>query len=417
MSARIEGIVARLHGLHPRLIDLSLDRLRDLLAKLDHPERRLPPVIHVAGTNGKGSTCAFLRAMAEAAGQRVHVYTSPHLVRFNERIRLAGVLVSDEALTTALEHVERVNAGAPITVFEVITAVAFHLFAHTSADVCVLEVGLGGRGDATNVIDRPVVCAITSISLDHLDLLGDALPVIAAEKAGIMKRGVPVAIGAQSAEVLDVLLAAASRIGAPVMLRYRDWHVASHPYGLRYEDTAGALNLPPPSLAGAFQLDNAGIAIAALRASGLAMDATGIARAEWPARLQLLRGRLAALLPPDWELWLDGGHNPGAGIALAEQLRAWADRPLHLVIGMKQTKDAGEFLRPLLPLATSVWAVAEPGQHDARPVEAIVEASGGAARPGPHVADALRALPRDGCARVLICGSLYLAGEVLKQDE
>jgi dihydrofolate synthase / folylpolyglutamate synthase len=417
MSARIEGIVARLHGLHPRLIDLSLDRLRDLLAKLDHPERRLPPVIHVAGTNGKGSTCAFLRAMAEAAGQRVHVYTSPHLVRFNERIRVAGELVSDEALAAALEHVERVNAGAPITVFEVITAVAFHLFAGTSADLCVLEVGLGGRGDATNVIDRPVACAITSISLDHRDLLGDTLPVIAAEKAGIMKRGVPVAIGAQPAEVLDVLLTAAPRVGAPVMLRDHDWNVASHPDGLRYEDAGGPLNLPPPSLAGAFQLDNAGIAIAALRASGLAMDATGIARAEWPARLQLLRGRLAALLPPDWELWLDGGHNPGAGIALAEQLRAWADRPLHLVIGMKQTKDAGEFLRPLLPLATSVWAVAEPGQHDARPVEAIVEASGGAARPGPHVADALRALPRDGCARVLICGSLYLAGEVLKQDE
>ena len=199
MSARIEGIVARLHGLHPRLIDLSLDRLRDLLAKLDHPERRLPPVVHVAGTNGKGSTCAFLRAMAEAAGQRVHVYTSPHLVRFNERIRIAGELVSDEALAAALEHVEQVNAGAAITVFEVITAVAFHLFAQTPADLCVLEVGLGGRGDATNVIDRPAACAITSISLDHREMLGETLPLIAAEKAGIMKPDVPVAIGAQPA--------------------------------------------------------------------------------------------------------------------------------------------------------------------------------------------------------------------------
>ena len=210
MSARIEGIVARLHGLHPRLIDLSLDRLRDLLAKLDHPERRLPPVVHVAGTNGKGSTCAFLRAMAEAAGQRVHVYTSPHLVRFNERIRVAGDLVSDEALAAALEHVEQVNAGAAITVFEVITAVAFHLFAQTPADLCVLEVGLGGRGDATNLIDRPAACAITSISLDHRELLGETLAAIAAEKAGIMKRDVPVAIGTQPAEVLDVLLAAAA---------------------------------------------------------------------------------------------------------------------------------------------------------------------------------------------------------------
>jgi dihydrofolate synthase / folylpolyglutamate synthase len=412
MSARIEGIVARLHSLHPRLIDLSLDRLLDLLAKLDHPERRLPPVVHVAGTNGKGSTCAFVRAMAEAAGQRVHVYTSPHLMRFNERIRIAGELVTDEALGEALEHVEHVNAGAAITVFEVITAVAFHLFAQTPADLCVLEVGLGGRGDATNVIDRPAACAIASISLDHREMLGDTLPLIAAEKAGIMKRDVPVAIGAQPAEVTDVLLRAAESVGAPVMLRDRDWRIDAG----RYSDAHGILDLPPPSLPGAFQFDNAGIAIAAMRASGLAMNAAGIAAAEWPARLQRLHGRLAALLPPDWELWLDGGHNPGAGIVLAEHLRTWSDRPVHLVVGMKQTKDATEFLRPLIASATTLWAVAEPGQHDARPVEVIIEESGGIARSGPHVADALRALPRDRHARVLICGSLYLAGEVLKLD-
>jgi dihydrofolate synthase / folylpolyglutamate synthase len=412
MSGRIEGIVARLHGLHPRLIDLSLDRLRDLLAKLEHPERRLPPVVHVAGTNGKGSTCAFLRAMAEAAGERVHVYTSPHLVRFNERIRVAGELVSDQVLAEALEHVEQVNDGAAITVFEVITAVAFHLFAQTPADLCVLEVGLGGRGDATNVVDRPAACAITSISLDHRELLGETLALIAAEKAGIMKPGVPVAIGWQPHDVRDVLLAAADRVGAPVRLRDRDWHMGSR----RYSDAQGALELPLPSLRGDFQLDNAGIAIAALRASGLPMDAAGIAAADWPARLQRLHGRLAALLPPDWELWLDGGHNPGAGVVLAEHLRSWSDRPVHLVVGLKQTKDASEFLKPLVPFATTVWAVAEPGQHDARPVEGIIEASGGVARPGPHVADALRALPRDRPARVLICGSLYLAGEVLKLD-
>jgi dihydrofolate synthase/folylpolyglutamate synthase len=412
MSGRIEGIVARLHGLHPRLIDLSLDRLLDLLAKLDHPECRLPPVVHVAGTNGKGSTCAFVRAMAEAAGQRVHVYTSPHLVRFNERIRIAGELVTDEALARALEHVEQVNAGAAITVFEVITAVAFHLFAQTQADLCVLEVGLGGRGDATNVIDRPAVCAITSISLDHREMLGDTLPLIAAEKAGIMKRDVPVAIGVQPDEVSDVLLKAAESVGAPVMLRDRDWRVDAG----RYSDAHGILDLPPPSLPGAFQLDNAGIAVAAMRAAGLAMNAAGIATAEWPARLQRLRGRLAALLPADWELWLDGGHNPGAGLVLAEHLRTWSDRPVHLVVGMKQTKDATEFLRPLIASATTLWAVAEPRQHDARPVEVIVQESGGIARPGPHVADALRAMPRDRRARVLICGSLYLAGEVLKLD-
>jgi dihydrofolate synthase / folylpolyglutamate synthase len=412
MSTRIEGIVARLHGLHPRLIDLSLDRLRVLLEKLDHPERRLPPVVHVAGTNGKGSTCAFVRAMAETAGQRVHVYTSPHLVRFNERIRVAGELVSDAVLAAALEHVEQVNAGAAITVFEVITAVAFHLFAQTPADLCVLEVGLGGRGDATNVIDRPAACAITSISLDHREMLGDTLPLIAAEKAGIMKRGVPVAIGMQPPEVADVLLAAAQRVGASVMLRDRDWRIAPG----RYDDTLGVLDLPPPSLRGAFQLDNAGIAIAAMRAPALRMDVAGVARAEWPARLQRLHGKLATLLPGDWELWLDGGHNPGAGVALAEHLRTWSDRPVHVIVGMKQTKDATEFLRPLVPFATTLWAVAEPGQHDARTVEAIIAESGGVARPGPHVADALRALPREARARVLICGSLYLAGEVLKLD-
>ena len=421
MSGRIEGIVARLHGLHPRLIDLSLDRLLDLLAKLDQPEQRLPPVIHVAGTNGKGSTCAFLRAMGEAAGLRVHVYTSPHLVRFNERIRIAGRLVSDDALANALEEVERANAGAPITVFEVITAVAFHLFAQTPAELCVLEVGLGGRGDATNVIAHPAACAITSISLDHRELLGETLELIAAEKAGIMKIGVPVAIGTQPASVSDVLLAAAARAGAAVWMRNRDWSVEPIPGGFRYNDAIGTLDLPPPSLPGAFQLDNAGIAIAALRASGLPIpDAAigrGIATAEWPARLQRLQGSLAALLPADWELYLDGGHNPGAGVVLAEHLRSWADLPVHLVVGMKQTKDASEFLHPLLPLATTVWAVAEPGQHDARPVEAIIEASGGIAQPGPNVADALRALPRGTTrARVLICGSLYLAGEVLKHN-
>jgi dihydrofolate synthase/folylpolyglutamate synthase len=420
-SARIDGIVARLHGLHPRLIDLSLERLEALLAKLGHPEQRLPPVIHVAGTNGKGSTCAFARAIAEAAGLRVHVYTSPHLVRFNERIRIAGHLVSDNALTEAMEHVEQINAGAPITVFEVITAVAFHLFAQTPADLCVLEVGLGGRGDATNVIARPAACAITSISLDHREMLGDTLELIAAEKAGILKPGVPVAIGAQQDEVTAVLLATARRIGARVHLRDHDWAVTPEQSGFRYVDVTGPLLLPPPSLPGAHQFDNAGIAIAALRASGLPItdDATiaGIAAAEWPARLQRLQGRLAETLPPGWELWLDGGHNPGAGEVLAAHLATWTDRPVHLIVGMKDSKDAVGFLRPLLPRAATLWAVAEPGQHSALPVEAIIAASGGAARPGPHIADALAAIAREpGPGRVLICGTLYLAGEVLKQS-
>jgi dihydrofolate synthase/folylpolyglutamate synthase len=414
----IDQIAARLERLHPRLIDLSLDRLRVLLARLDHPEQRLPPVIHVAGTNGKGSTCAFIRAMAEAAGLRVHVYTSPHLVRFNERIRVAGDLVSDHQLVAAMERIEKINDNASITVFEVITATALDLFAATPADVCVLEVGLGGRGDATNVIDAPAACAITSISLDHRELLGPSVDIIAGEKAGIMKSGIPVAIGAQPDDVRRILLDHAAALNTPVKLRGRDWDITPTATGFRYTDAAGSVEAPTPSLPGLFQQDNAGIAITALRATTLLHDPAGLTRTEWPARLQRLHGRLAGLLPPEWELWLDGGHNPGAGVVLAEHLQGWGDRPVHLVVGMKQAKDSAEFLRPLLPVAQTVWAVREPDQHSALPVEAIVAASGGIARPGPRVADALHAIPRTATpARVLICGSLYLAGEVLKLDQ
>ena len=418
MNDQIDQIADRLALLHPRLIDLSLDRLRVLLERLGSPERMLPPIIHVAGTNGKGSTCAFVRAMAEAAGLRVHVYTSPHLVRFNERIRVAGALVSDEQLLAAMERIERINANAPITVFEVITATAFDLFAATPADLCVLEVGLGGRGDATNVIGNPAACAITSISLDHRELLGPTVEIIAAEKAGIMKPGVPVAIGAQPDDVRRILLDHAEALGTPVRLRGRDWDIEPLAGGFRYADASATIEAPAPSLPGLFQQDNAGIAITALRAAGLPFHESGLARAEWPARLQQLHGRLAAMLPPDWELWLDGGHNPGAGVVLAQHLKGWGDRPVHLIVGKKQAKDSAEFLRPLLPVASTVWAVREPDQHSALPVESIVAASGGLARPGPRVADALRDIPRDASpARVLICGSLYLAGEVLKLDE
>ena len=405
--SRIEPLIARLHALHPRLIDLSLDRLQRLLAQLGHPECRLPPVIHVAGTNGKGSTCAFIRAIAEQAGLRTHVYTSPHLVRFNERFRVAGRLVSDAALAETMEHIEQVNDGAPITVFEVITAAAFALFAATPADLCVLEVGLGGRGDATNVI-TPAACAVTSISLDHKEMLGDTLALIATEKAGIFKPGIPSVTGLQPAEAMAALEAV-----GPVRARGRDWWIEPDGAGLRYADAEGEVPLPAPGLPGPHQIDNAGIAVAAIRAARLGIaDYAGLAQAQWPARLQRLHGRLAALVP-DHELWLDGGHNPGAGEALAVHLAAWG--PTHLIIGMKQSKDTAEFLRPLLPHAASLWAVAEPEQHSALPVDAIVAASGGMARPGPTVAQALRKLDRRP-GRVLICGSLYLAGEVLKAD-
>jgi dihydrofolate synthase/folylpolyglutamate synthase len=422
--ARSEAIIERLHSLHPKLIDLSLGRMRRCLDALGNPERRLPPVIHVAGTNGKGSTCAFLRAIAEAAGLRVHVYTSPHLVRFHERIRLAGELVTEAALSDALEHVERINAGEPITVFEVTTAVAFHLFATVPADLLVLEVGLGGRFDATNVVDAPVATAITSISMDHMDFLGDTLAKIGFEKAGIIKPGIPCATGAQPPEVAEVLARVAAKCGAPLLARGHDWDLARHADGtLAWRDARGVLALPRPGLPGPHQADNAGIAVAALRAWNppwLTEGAivAGVARAEWPARMQRLTGRLAALLPPGWELWLDGGHNAGAGQVIAEHLAtAFADRPAHLLVGMKGGKQSAEFLRPIVPQATTLWAVAEPGQHLAMPPEAIVAASGGAARIGGTVEQALAALPQDGPpARVLICGSLYLAGEVLKLD-
>jgi dihydrofolate synthase/folylpolyglutamate synthase len=427
ISPRSEAIIDRLHALHPRLIDLSLGRLQRLLAVLGHPEHALPPVIHVAGTNGKGSTCAFLRAIAEAAGQRVHVFTSPHLVRFHERIRLAGRLVEEAALSAALEEVEAANAGLPITVFEVITAVALLLFSRVPADLLVLEVGLGGRFDATNVVARPVATAITSLSLDHMEFLGETLAKIAHEKAGILKPGVACATGRQDAEALAVLAGCAAEIGAPLLLRDREWSIAPRPGGVRYADAAGTLELPPPGLLGAHQQENAGIAIAALRAwhpiwlTAAAIEA-GIAAADWPARLQRLHGTLAALLPADWELWLDGGHNAGGGVALAEQARRWQAPPwqkwpLHLIVGMKGSKAAEAFLAPLLPHAKTLWAIAEPGQYQALPVERIIAASGGMARPGPTIAAAMAQIPRHGGpARVLICGSLYLAGEVLKRD-
>jgi dihydrofolate synthase/folylpolyglutamate synthase len=420
---RVDGVLERLLRLYPRAIDLDMGRLQTLLGKLGHPERRLAPVLHVAGTNGKGSTCAFARAIGEAAGLRTQVYTSPHLIDFNERIRLTDGLVDTMVLGETLETVERVNGGAPITVFEVITAAAFLLFAAEPADLCILEVGLGGRGDATNVIERPAACAITSISIDHREFLGDSLTGIAAEKAGIIKPGVPVVTGAQAPEVLAVIAGHAERRGARLSARGRDWTIAPGAEGLRFADAAGVLALPWPSLAGAHQHDNAGIAVAGLRAAGLGIPASafaqGVARAEWPGRMQRLGGRLAATLPEAWELWLDGAHNPGAGAALAGHLAGWADRPLHLVVGMKKGKDAAEFLGPLLPFAKSVWAVAEPDQYLALPVPEVIAASGGVARAGGTVAEALARLVASQAsapARVLVCGSLYLAGALLRRQ-
>ncbi len=403
----------RLHQLYPKLIDLKLDRLVRLLDALGNPQWRLPPVLHVAGTNGKGSVCAFASTMAQAAGLRAHVYTSPHLVRFNERIRLAGALVDDDALSDALDEIERVNQANQITVFEAITAAAFLLFAATPADICIVEVGLGGRFDATSVV-RPAACAITAISMDHQEFLGDTLGAIAAEKAGILRAGVPAVVGWQAPEAMAAITHEAHGLDAPLLRRGHEWQVTETAEGMDFNGIA----LPRPALAGAHQLENAGIAMTALAAAGFSLPASaqaqGLQSVHWPARLQRLTGRLVALLPAGSELWLDGAHNPGGASALAAQLQAWSG-PTTLLLGMKQSKDVAEFIRIIQPHAAEIFAVAEPGQHLALPVAQIIQAADDAARPGPDVRGALAQVMAPG--RVLICGSLYLAGEVLKLDE
>ena len=423
VAAVSESVLERLTRLHPKLIDLSLGRMSRLLHALGDPQHRLPPVLHVAGTNGKGSTSAFLRAIAEAGGLSAHVYTSPHLVRFHERIRLAGRMVSEAELYATLLEVEHANDGQPITFFEITTACALLLFSRVPADVTILEVGLGGRLDATNVVDRPAATAVSAIGFDHMDWLGESLTAIAREKCGIFREGVPAITGAQPDEARAAIFSAAAEHGAALFARGRDWDIGPHGDGLCWQGFAGSFDLPRPSLPGPHQIDNAGIAVATMLASGVLDGADprpalglGLSRAEWPARLQrLTRGPLVALLPEGWELWLDGGHNPAAGAVLgAHAKEAWSDRPLYAVVGMKSGKGVTGFLDALMPRCRALWAVAEPGQHLAMPVEEIVAASGGAARAGPTVAEAIVAAGREaGPARILICGSLYLAGLVL----
>ena len=435
-ATRSDPGLDRLKGLHPKVIDLSLDRMHRLLAALDHPERKLPPVVHVAGTNGKGSTVAFLRAMLEAAGYRVHVYTSPHLVRFHERIRLGGRqggrLIDDDHLAALLEECEVANAGNPITFFEVTTVAAFLAFSREPADVVLLETGLGGRLDATNVVDRPAVTAITRISYDHRQFLGDSLLEIASEKAGIFKPGVPVVLAPQpEADALKALNLRANAIAAPI----HGWSVEERPDGFRFESAKRRLDLPMPGLAGAHQITNAGVAIACLDHLPLAVDddavRRGLASVEWPARLQrLTRGPLAESLPPGWELWLDGGHNDSAGEVLARQAVDWSCAqpdgspalPLLLIYGMLSSKDPFEFLGPLAPFTHSLRAVAIPGEEASFTAEESCETANlcgirdHAAADGVDAALADLVAARRTPARVLICGSLYLAGSVLAEN-
>jgi dihydrofolate synthase/folylpolyglutamate synthase len=398
---------------------------------LGEPQDRLPPVVHVAGTNGKGSTVATVRAIAEAAGLRVHVYTSPHLVRFNERIRVAGRLIPDEALVPILEEVERVNADAPITFFEVTTAAAFLAFARVPADLVVLEVGLGGRLDATNLVQRPAVSCITPISFDHMQYLGDTLTRIAGEKAGIMKRNVPVVIGPQPPEVIEVLHAHAKTTGALPFEIGQDWRVTPTKDGFRYQGKT-TIELPVPSLPGRHQIDNAGAAIAVaehLRDGGIKIPDRalqhGIANVDWPARLQrLTRGPLLSLLCAGSELYLDGGHNEGGAAVLADWARAQTDgKPLDVVCGMMSTKSPDAFLAQLAPHARRFCAITVPGAELMLPAETVADAARKAGLRDVTVAEdykaGVAALARraEGPHRLLICGSLaLLCGAVLAEN-
>ncbi len=452
----IDSIVTRLTRLHPKRIDLSLERIERLLKALGSPEKNLPPVIHVAGTNGKGSVIAFMRAMLEEAGYRVHVYTSPHLVRFNERYRLGapksdvsdfghlivpnsgkpefggeGKLVTDDELAETLEQVERVNAGAPITVFEITTAVGFQLFARHAADVLLMEVGLGGRLDATNVIDSPLASVIAPIAVDHTEFLGDTLDKIAAEKAGILKRGAPAIVAAQQRDALSVIERQAGRVGAPLRVAGEDWTATEERGRLVYQDDNGLLDLPPPRLYGRHQFENAGLAIAALRAikqfrlTPAAYEA-GMVKADWPARMQRLsQGALVDLAPEASELWLDGAHNPEGGRAVAAalaDLEERVSRPLVLIVGMMSSKDCEGFLSNFTGLARRMIAVPVPNLEKSMSAEAVADAARSIGLPATsrddlaEALDAARKLDLDPPPRILITGSLYLAGEVLRQN-
>lgn len=421
-----DSILSRLLQLHPKIIDLTLDRMWRLLEKLGSPECALPPVIHVAGTNGKGSTVAYLRAIMEAAGLKVHCYTSPHLVRFHERIRLAGELITEHDLSSILEECEAANGTEPITYFEITTAAALLAFSRCPADYLLLEVGLGGRLDATNVVDKPALSVITSVSLDHQQFLGDRISEIAREKAGILKKGVPAVIAHQTDDASQTIEAEAARIGAPLLVHGQDWQSFEQHGRLVYQDENELLDLSLPALPGRFQVENAGAAIAAIRALGDERISNedldiGLHNAEWRARLQRLPdGELSGLLPDGAELWLDGGHNAAAGRALAQSLADLDERvekPLILVLGMLNTKSAADFVEPFAGLAARVITLTipdEPSALGAHDLAAIARGLDLDAEPAGSIEQAISLAGEiDPAPRILICGSLYLAGHVL----
>ena len=423
MTQKSDIILERMMALHPKLIDLHLERVEQLVAAMEHPEQSLGLTVHVAGTNGKGSTVATLEAMALAQGLSVNRYTSPHLVRFHERIAHDGTPIDEAVLSAVLAACEEANQGAAITYFEITTVAAFEAFRRRPADLTLLEVGLGGRFDATNVLP-PSVSVITPVAMDHQQFLGDTIEAIAGEKAGIIKPGVPVVVGPQSHAALAVIEERAEKLGAPLWVHGQDWTVWEERGRLIYQDETGLLDLPLPNLKGAHQIHNAGAAIAASRAAHLPIDETAMERGlraiRWPGRLMPLPAHpFLKALPEGAELWLDGGHNPAAGQALAQFMaeRAKHDpRPLVLIAGMLTTKDQQGFFAPFAPLAPQVLCVPIEGEPNATPPETLAQKAQAAGLDAAAVAslpDALGAIEQT-APRVLICGSLYLAGQVLR---
>ncbi|WP_439600730.1 bifunctional folylpolyglutamate synthase/dihydrofolate synthase [Devosia sp.] len=425
--SRTDAILKRLLKLHPKLIDLKLDRELRLLERIGNPQDHLPPVIHVAGTNGKGSTLAYLRAFLEASGKKVHVMTSPHLVRFNERIRLAGKLVSSRKLNQALEFCEQANGGEPITFFEITTAAALKLFSEVKADYLLLETGMGGRFDASNVVAKPLGTVITPVDYDHQNFLGNSLDKIAWEKAGILKRGAKAVFGRQRDEGRAVLVREAARLGVTPLIAGEDFDGRAEDGRLVYQDEQGLLDLPPPALAGPHQFDNAALAIAAARHFGLPVSeadiAKGLREVNWPARLQPVTGTLLQFLPPGSELWLDGGHNAHGAAALAlalGEMQARRPLPLVLIMGLMNTRKPADFLAPFAGMIEKVFALSIPGEPNAHPAATIVEQAregGFDAVQSSSILNALADAAKLGHpARVVFAGSLYLAGHVLHQN-